>query len=256
MNTPLEQAAAIRSRKGGKPIAMLTAYDYPTARTLDEAGVDILLVGDSLGMVVLGYPDTTHVTLAHMLHHGEAVARAAKRALVVVDLPINTYDTPEQALDTSRQLVAAGAGAVKLEGGCDKESHIAAITAAGIPVMAHIGLLPQNVLKEGGYKMKGKTDSEIAQLHADAQAVARAGAFSTVIECTRADTARSITEACPIPTIGIGSGTHCCDGEVAVISDLVGAFPWFVPAFVQPRAHIAESITDAVQAWMRDVQGE
>lgn len=152
MNTPLAQAAAILSRKGGKPIAMLTAYDYPTARTLDEAGVDILLVGDSLGMVVLGYPDTTHVTLAHMLHHGEAVARAAKRALVVVDLPINTYDTPEQALDTARKLVAAGAGAVKLEGGCDKEAHIAAITAAGIPVMGHIGLLPRTFSRKAATK--------------------------------------------------------------------------------------------------------
>lgn len=234
---------------GKRPIVELTAYDYPSARILDEAGVDILLIGDSLGMMMLGLPDTTGVTLAHMLHHTEAVARAAKKALVVADLPIHTYDTPEQAVQSARALTAAGAEAVKLEGGVDKEAQIRAIVQAGIPVQAHIGLLPQHIKEDGGYRMRGKTEAEAAALMADLEAVARAGAFSVVIECTQSAVAAQLTAASPIITIGIGAGHGTCHGEVQVFHDLVGGFPWFVPRFAAPGAHIAEDIARAAQSW-------
>lgn len=251
--TPHPFLSRIRELRGVRPITMLTAYDYPTARLLDETGIDMILVGDSLGMVVLGFPDTTHVTLEHMLHHGEAVARGAKNALVIIDMPIHTYDTPEQAVVTARRLMATGADAVKLEGGREKAAHIAAVTGAGIPVMAHIGLLPQKVLEEGGYRQKGKSEAEAEALLADIRSVAEAGAFAAVVECTKATTAARITQHSPIPTIGIGSGHGNCDGEVAVIHDLVGAFPWFVPSFVQQRAHIAADIASAVSEWSRSL---
>ena len=251
MNSKIE---AILARKGKAPVAELTAYDYPTARLVDEAGVDMILVGDSLGMVMLGYPDTTHVTLAHMLHHVEAVARAAKNAVVVADMPINTYNTPEQALETARALMAVGADAVKLEGGVAVEAQIRAITQAGIPVQGHIGLLPQKVKEEGGYRMHGKTDEEAAAIMRDMEAVVRAGAFSVVIECTRHSVAQAITEVCPIITIGIGAGRGTCDGEVAVYHDLVGAYPWFTPSFARPKASIATDITRAVKEYIAEVQ--
>src|SRR5919201_985767 len=154
-------------KRRGEKITALTAYDYPTARLLDESGIDIILVGDSLGMVMLGYEDTTRVTLGEMLHHTSAVARAVKRALLVADLPINTYNTPEQAVATAREMVNAGAQAVKLEGGVTHARHIEATVRAGMPVMAHIGMLPQSVREEGGYKLKGRTQSEIDQLLED-----------------------------------------------------------------------------------------
>ena len=251
MNSKID---AILARKGKTPVAELTAYDYPTARMVDEAGVDMILVGDSLGMVMLGFPDTTHVTLAHMLHHVEAVARAAKRAVVIADMPINTYNTPEQALETARALMAVGADAVKLEGGVAVEAQIRAITQAGIPVQGHIGLLPQKVKEEGGYRMHGKTDEEAAAIMRDMEAVVRAGAFSVVIECTRHSVARAITEACPIVTIGIGAGRGTCDGEVAVYHDLVGGYPWFTPSFARPKARIADDITRAVKEYIAEVQ--
>ncbi|MBQ1961172.1 MAG: 3-methyl-2-oxobutanoate hydroxymethyltransferase [Akkermansia sp.] len=244
-----EKIANIIAKKGKQPISELTAYDYPTARLLDEAGVDMLLVGDSLGMVMLGYPDTTHVKLEHMLHHGAAVARATKNALVIVDMPIHTYDTPEQALETARALMSIGADAVKLEGGVDKEEHIRAIVQAGIPVQGHIGLLPQKVKEEGGFRMKGRTEEEAAAIMRDMEAVVRAGAFSVVIECTKHSVAAAITQACPIVTIGIGAGNGTCDGEVAVIHDLVGSYPWFVPGFAKPKANVAAEITRAVDTW-------
>src|SRR5213596_4142881 len=158
-------------KKRGEKVTALTAYDYPTARLLDESGIDIILVGDSLGMVVLGYQDTTRVTLEEMLHHTRAVARAVKQALLVADLPIHTYDTPEQAVATAREVVTAGAQAVKLEGGVTHARRIEAIVQAGIPLMAHIGMLPQSVREEGGYKLKGRTQAEIEQLIQDAHAV-------------------------------------------------------------------------------------
>ncbi|MBQ3217372.1 MAG: 3-methyl-2-oxobutanoate hydroxymethyltransferase [Akkermansia sp.] len=251
MNCKIE---AILARKGKAPVAELTAYDYPTARLVDEAGVDMILVGDSLGMVMLGYPDTTHVTLAHMLHHVEAVARAAKKAVVVADMPINTYNTPEQAVETAQALMAVGADAVKLEGGVAVEAQIRAITQAGIPVQGHIGLLPQKVKEDGGYRMHGKTDEEAAAIMRDMEAVVRAGAFSVVIECTKHSVAKAITDACPIITIGIGAGRSTCDGEVAVFHDLVGGFPWFTPSFARPRADIATEISRAVKEYISEVK--
>lgn len=245
--------ADILACKGHRPLSEITAYDYPTARLMDEAGFDMILVGDSLGMVMLGYPDTTHVTLEHMLHHGEAVARAVQRALVVLDMPIHTYDTPAQALETARRLMQTGVDAVKLEGGVDKEEHIRTIVQAGIPVQAHIGLLPQKIKEDGGYSIKGRTDEDAARLMRDMQAVVRAGAFSVVIECTRHRVAADITRACPVPTIGIGSGHGTCDGEVVVFHDLVGGFPWFVPGFVKPKASIAAEITRAVTEWKAEL---
>lgn len=251
MNSKIQ---AILAKKGNTPVSEITAYDYPSARLADEAGVDIILVGDSLGMMMLGYPDTTHVKLSHMLHHTEAVARAVKNAVVVADMPINTYETPEQALETARALMAVGADAVKLEGGAAKEAHIRAIVQAGIPVQGHIGLLPQKVKEEGGYRMHGKTDEEAAAIMRDMEAVVRAGAFSMVIECTRHSVAAEITKACPIVTIGIGAGKGTCDGEVAVFHDLVGGFPWFVPGFARPRADISADISRAVKEYIADVQ--
>ena len=245
----LSKIQNILACKGKRAVSELTAYDYPSARLLDEAGIDILLVGDSLGMMMLGFPDTTHVTLAHMLHHTEAVARAHPKALLVADMPIHTYDTPEQAVATAQALVAAGAEAVKLEGGVAQEAHIQAIVQAGIPLQAHIGLLPQKIKEDGGYRMRGKTDEEAAALLADLQAVTRAGAFSVVIECTNSAVAARLTQASSIITIGIGAGHGTCDGEVQVYHDLVGGFPWFVPRFAAPGAHIAEHISRAAREW-------
>lgn len=246
--------AAIVACKGNRPVSELTAYDYPTARLVDEAGVDMILVGDSLGMMMLGFPDTTHVTLAHMLHHVEAVARAVKNAVVIADMPIHTYDTPEQALATAKALMAVGADAVKLEGGAAMEEQIRTITQAGIPVQGHIGLLPQKVKEDGGYRMRGKTDEEAVALMRDMEAVVRAGAFSVVIECTKHSVAAEITRACPIITIGIGAGRGTCDGEVAVFHDLVGAYPWFTPSFARPRADISTEITQAVKKYISEVE--
>src|ERR1700704_6875357 len=189
-------------KRCGEKITALTAYDYPTARLLDESGIDIILVGDSVGMVVLGYEDTTRVTLEEMLHHTRAVARGVKHALLVVDLPIHTYATPAQAVATAKQLVDVGAQGVKLEGGLSHVPQIEAITRAGIPFMAHIGMLPQSVREEGGYKLKGRTQTEAEALIRDAQAVEKAGAFSVVLEIVLPDVARRISESIQIPTIG------------------------------------------------------
>ena len=227
----------------------LTAYDYPTARLLDESGIDIILVGDSLGMVVLGYEDTTQVTLAEMVHHTRAVARGVKQALIVGDLPIHTYDDAAQAVASARALVEAGAQAVKLEGGWSECGKIEAIVDAGIPVMAHIGMLPQHVREEGGYKVKGKSPRELEYLLEDAKCVQHAGAFSVVLELVTPDATRQITEAIEIPTIGIGSGSHC-DGQILVTHDLIGLFPWFTPKFVSPEARVAEEIRKATQIFI------
>ena len=240
-------------KRQGEKLAVLTAYDYPTARLLDESGIDILLVGDSLGMVVLGFPDTTHVTMEHMLHHTAAVARGAERALVVADLPFASYDTPEQAIANARRLVAAGAHAVKLEGGASHAARIAAIVADGIPVMAHLGMLPQSVVQEGGYRIKGKTPEAAAALLADAHAVASAGAFAVVLELVQADTAARLTAALAIPTIGIGSGPGC-DGQVLVTHDLIGLFPWFTPKFARQHAQVAVSLREAAAAFIRETK--
>ena len=237
-------------KRRAEKITALTAYDYPTARLLDESGIEIILVGDSLGMVVLGYEDTTEVTLDEMVHHTRAAARGVKRALLVGDLPIHTYEDPAQAIASARALMEAGAQAVKLEGGASHVAQIKAIIAEGIPVMGHIGMLPQSVREEGGYKVKGRTPTEADALLADAAAVEKAGAFAVVLEIVAAETARRITEALAIPTIGIGSGSHC-DGQILVTHDLIGLFPWFTPKFVSPEARVADDIRRAAQAFIR-----
>jgi len=236
-------------KQRSEKITALTAYDYPTARLLDESDIDIILVGDSLGMVVLGYQDTTRVTLEEMLHHTRAVARGVKHALLVADMPIHSYDTPEQAVETAKKLVDVGAQAVKLEGGASHVAQIEGITRASIPFMAHIGMLPQSVREEGGYRIKGRTQSEAEALISDARAVEKAGAFSVVLEIVLADIARQITKAIGIPTIGIGSGEHC-DGQILVTHDLIGLFPWFTPKFVSPEARVAEEIRRAARAFV------
>jgi 3-methyl-2-oxobutanoate hydroxymethyltransferase len=236
-------------KQRGERVTALTAYDYPTARLLDESGIDIILVGDSLGMVVLGYEDTTQVTLAEMVYHTRAVARAVKRSLLVADLPIHTYDDAAQAVLSARALIEAGAQAVKLEGGVSHVPQIEAIITAGIPVMGHIGMLPQSVREEGGYKVKGRTLAEAEALLRDGQAVEKAGVFSVVLEIVNPETARQITSALQIPTIGIGSGSHC-DGQILVTHDLIGLFPWFTPKFVSPEARVADEIRKAVQIFI------
>ncbi len=251
MTDLVEKFRAMKAR--GEKITALTAYDYPTARLLDESGIDIILVGDSLGMVVLGYEDTTEVTLDEMLHHTRAAARGVKNALLVGDMPIHTFDTPENAVATARKFLEAGAQAVKLEGGVDHAPHIEAITSAGIPFMAHIGMLPQRVREEGGYKVKGRTAAEADGLLEDARAVERAGAFSVVLEIVTAKISEQITKAITIPTIGIGSGEHC-DGQILVTHDLIGLFPWFTPKFVSPEARVADEIRKAVRAFIEQTR--
>jgi len=244
----------IRGAKArGERVPALTAYDYPTARLLDEAGVPVILVGDSLGMVVLGYPDTTQVTLAEMRHHVAAVARAKTRALVVADLSYHTYDTPEAAVANARVLIDAGAEAVKLEGGVSVVPEIHALRGAGIAVMGHVGMLPQHVKEEGGYKIKGRSEDEKERVRADALAVEEAGAFALVMELVEPELAREITGRLEIPTIGIGSGAHC-GGQILVTHDLVGAFPWFRPKFAVAKADIASSIRGAAQEFVRQVK--
>ena len=242
-----------RKRRGDR-ITALTAYDYPTARLLDESGVDIILVGDSLGMVVLGYQDTTEVKLEELLHHTRAAARGVKRALLVADLSIGTYDTPNDAEENARRLIEAGAQAVKLEGGVSHAGQIQAIVRQNIPVMAHIGMLPQSVREEGGYKVKGRSPAEAERLLGDARAVEAAGAFSVVLEIVAAETARQITAAIGIPTVGIGSGEHC-NGQILVTHDLIGLYPWFTPKFVSPVAHVAEEIRRAARHFIDRTNG-
>lgn len=239
--------AAIRAMKArGEKIASLTAYDYPTTKLLDECGVPLLLVGDSLGMVVLGYPDTTHVTMAEMEHHVRAAARARPRALLAADLPYHSYDTPEAAVANAQRLTAAGAEAVKAEGVL--MDSVRAIVRAGISFIGHIGMLPQSILEEGRYHIKGKSDREGARFVEEAMALESAGAFAIVLELVHAPVAKAITEKLSIPTIGIGSGKDC-DGQILVVHDLIGTFPWFTPKFVQPKMNAAAQIKTAVAEW-------
>lgn len=248
--------AAFRAQKAaGRKIVMLTAADYPTGRLLDESGeVDLILVGDSMGMVTLGYPDTVDVTLADMVHHTRAVRRGVTRTPVGSDLPWHTYQTPEEALATARALMDAGADAVKLEGGLAVERQIHAIAGAGIPLIGHIGMLPQSVREDGGYKKKGRTADEAARLLADARLLDAAGAVAIVVEGTIPAVAAEITSAVQCPTIGIGSGPDC-DGQVLVTADLIGIFPWFRPPFAKARADLAGEITRAAREFAASVRG-
>lgn len=241
-------AAELRTRKGRGAVPALTAYDYPMARLLDEAGVSLILVGDSLGMVVLGYPDTTSVTMAEMEHHTRAAARARPKALLGADLPYGSYGTAAEAVANARRLVQAGAEAVKAEGGRAIADQVRAIVADGIPFIGHLGMLPQHVREEGGYKIKGRRAEEHEGLLADARFLAEAGACAIVLELVTPPVAREITAAIPIPTIGIGSGPDC-DGQILVTNDLVGTFPWFTPRFVQPRVDAFAQMRKAIEAW-------
>ncbi|MBI1176152.1 3-methyl-2-oxobutanoate hydroxymethyltransferase [bacterium] len=247
-------AADIRQMKGRTKVAALTAYDYPWAKLLDEAGVPLILVGDTVGMVVLGYPDTTHVTMDEMIHHVKAVARAKVRSLLVADLPYRSYETLQDALTNARRLVDAGAEAVKAEGGREIGAQVKAITDAGIPFLGHLGMLPQHIVEEGGkYRIKGRTEEQHVALLADARALVDAGAFAVVLECVTPPVAKEISELIPIPTIGIGSGPDC-DGQILVTHDLIGAFPWFTPKFVTPRLQTGEAMRQAVRQWMEGLK--
>lgn len=249
--TALEKATALQTRvnQPENPISALTAYDYPTARLLDEAGIDLLLVGDSLGMVVLGFPDTTHVTMEHMLHHTAAAARGCHHALLLGDMPIHSYTTPKEALMNARRLVEVGADAVKLEGGLRQADKVKAITDAGIPVVGHLGMLPQRVKEEGGYKKKGKTEKQAAALLEGALALQEAGICALVLESVTPSVSKNLSSQLAVPTIGIGCGKGNTHGEIAVVTDLLGSYPWFVPPFATPRATHGVSTTEAAKAY-------
>lgn len=240
-------------KKHGEKIAALTAYDFPMTRLLDEVGVPLILVGDSLGMVVLGYPDTTQVTVAEMEHHVRAAARAKPRALLVADLPFHSYQTVNTALENAKRLVAAGAEAVKAEGGREIQEQVRAIVESGIPFLGHLGMLPQHVQEEGGYRIKGKTEPEHTALLADADALAAAGAFGIVLELVTPTVARELTARTPIPTIGIGSGSHC-DGQILVTPDLLGMLPWYNLKHVKPKLNAAEQMREVVKEWKSGVE--
>ena len=252
--TPLPHLAALRERKRiGPKVAVLTAYDYPPARLLDEAGVDLILVGDSLGMVVHGLPDTTGVTMDMMVMHTAAVCRGVKRAPVIADLPFASYRTPEEALTNAHRLMDCGAAAVKLEGGAAHLPEIKAIIAAGIPFVGHIGMLPQSVKEEGGYKKKGKTADQITTLLADAKALDQTGACAMVLESIVAEVAAQITASVNAITIGIGAGS-ATNGQVLVTPDLIGSYPWFRPPFAKARADVASETLRAVREYLREVR--
>lgn len=248
-------AATFRALKGKERIPTLTAYDAGTARLVDEAGIPLILVGDSLGMTVLGFDSTLPVTLDHMLHHTAAVTRGAKNALVVADMPFLTYQVndDEAVRNAGRFLQEAGADAVKLEGGAERAGLIRRLVNNGIPVMGHIGLTPQSV-KGLGYKVQGRGEAAAAKLLADANALAEAGVFSLVLEAVPARLAADITAAVPVPTIGIGAGSGC-DGQILVFHDLVGLFPDFTPKFVKQYARLGETLHAAFRDYADDVRG-
>jgi 3-methyl-2-oxobutanoate hydroxymethyltransferase len=212
----------------------------------------VILVGDSLGMMVAGCEDTTSVTLDQMVYHTTIVRRGVTRAVVVADLPIHTYDTPAEALASARRLIEAGAEAVKLEGGLDQIPQIEAIVGAGIPLCGHLGMLPQHVREEGGYKKKGRSEAEAKSLVEAGLALESAGVFAIVLESVVADVAAEMTARLRIPTIGIGSG-HRCDGQVRVVHDVTGAFPWFLPPFAKTHGNVAEVTRNAVSAFLGEV---
>jgi 3-methyl-2-oxobutanoate hydroxymethyltransferase len=236
----------------GKRIAMLTAYDYPTAQLLDEAGIPILLVGDSVGQVMLGYETTVRVTMTEMVHHTKAVVRGSRRALVVADMPFLSYASSEEAIEHAGTFMReAGAQAVKVEGGVRTSRVIEALVGAGIPVMGHIGLTPQTINTIGKVRVQGKTVEQARSLVADAYAVQEAGAFAMVLELVPEQLAAAITERLRIPTIGIGAGAGC-SGQVQVVTDLLGLGD-FVPRHARPYAHIRETIQEAASAFAADV---
>jgi 3-methyl-2-oxobutanoate hydroxymethyltransferase len=242
-------------KKQGEKIAMVTAYDYSMAKLVDEAGMPIILVGDSLGMVVLGYESTIPVTMDEMIHHTKAVVRGTKHALIIGDMPFMTYQiSVEDALrNAGRFLQEGGAQAIKLEGGETVAEKVSRIVAAGIPVQGHIGLTPQSIHQLGGYKVQGKTAEVAARLLNDAKALEAAGVFSIVLECVPTPLAKLITERVSVPTIGIGAGIHC-DGQVQVINDLLGMYTDFIPKHAKQYAKLHESISTSVSDYISEVK--
>ena len=239
----------------GEKIPMITAYDYPTARLAEAADIPMLLVGDSLGMVVLGYDSTIPVTMEDMLHHVKAVARGAKKALIVADLPFMTYqvDIAQALTNAGRMVQEGGAQAVKLEGGECVAETVRRVVSCGIPVMGHIGLTPQSVNAFGGYRVQGRCRREAAQLLRDAQALEAAGAFSVVLELVPTPLAGLISQRLSIPTIGIGAGP-ACDGQVQVLHDMLGMFTDFVPKHAKQYAHLAQTAQEALADYAKEVR--
>jgi 3-methyl-2-oxobutanoate hydroxymethyltransferase len=248
----------IRARKenGGPPLAMVTAYDFTMARLLDEGGADMLLVGDSLGMVVQGHPTTLPVTVEEICYHGRAVARGARRAHVVGDMPFMSFQVSAlQALENAGRMMKDGAfESVKLEGGEEVADHVRRIVAAGIPVMGHIGLTPQSVHAMGGFKVQGKNEEDAARLVRDARALEVAGAYAIVLEAIPPDLAEEITASVNVPTIGIGAGVGC-DGQVLVCYDMLGMYPDLRPRFAKRFSEVGEQIMAATRAYVEEVQG-
>lgn len=242
-------------KRDGNKISMLTCYDYSTAKLMEAAGVNAVLVGDSLGNVMLGLPDTLSVTMEHMITYGGAVARGCQNTMVVIDMPFMSYQVSvEQALTNAGRLMKEGrANAVKLEGGASVCPQIKAISAAGIPVMAHLGLTPQSVNALGGNKVQGKSEDAARRLMEDALAIQEAGAFSVVLECVPAQLAELISMRLSIPTIGIGAGSGC-DGQILVYQDMLGLFSDFTPKFVKQFAQLGPQMTEAFRAYIGEVQ--
>jgi len=242
-------------KQKGEKISMLTAYDYVTSKIVDEAGIPLILVGDSLGMVVLGYESTIPVTMEEMLHHTKAVVRGTKKALIVGDMPFMTYhiSTEEALKNAARFIQEAGAQAVKLEGGVNVAEKVQRIVECGIPVMGHIGLTPQSINQFGGHKIQGKTPEAAARLLGDARALEKAGAFAIVLETVPAPLAALITQKVGIPTIGIGAGSEC-DGQVQVINDILGSFTDFVPKHAKQYAKLIGIMSSAITEYHKEVQ--
>lgn len=244
-----------KAKAEGEKLTMLTAYDYSTAKLMDEAGVDSILVGDSLGNVVLGYEDTISVTMEDMIHHGAAVARGAKDALVIIDMPFMSYQTSvyDAVVNAGRLMKEGRANAVKLEGGVEVAPQIKAIVDAGIPVCAHIGLTPQSINAFGGFKVQGKSEAQAQKLLEDALAVQEAGAFAVVLECVPEKLATLVTKKLSIPTIGIGAGNGC-DGQVLVYADMLGMFSDFTPKFVKRFAEVGTQMKAGFAAYIDEVK--
>lgn len=242
------------AKEEGRKISMLTAYDYSTAKLMDEAGIDAILVGDSLGNTMLGYEDTISVTMEDMIHHGAAVARGAKKTMVVVDMPFMSYQTSvyDALVNAGRLMKEGRAGAVKLEGGKSVCPQIKAITEAGIPVMAHLGLTPQSVNALGGNRVQGKSIEAAQNIVEDAIAVQEAGAFAAVLECIPAKLATLVTEKLSIPTIGIGAGNGC-DGQVLVYQDMLGMFSDYIPKFAKKFADVGNVMKEAFKSYIKEV---
>ena len=255
MSNSIVTTSTIKNSKGIKTLTMITAYDYAFAKIFDQAGIDMILVGDSLGNVILGYSSTLPVTMEDMIHHTKAVTRACSRTLVVADMPFMSYQvSTEQALINAGRLVKeAGAHAVKLEGGAEITATIEKLVQSGIPVIGHLGLTPQSVNQLGGFKVQGKTLSAAQKILQDAQALATAGVFALVLECIPHQLALKITESVNIPTIGIGAGNNC-DGQVLVCNDLLGLNTEFTPKFVKKYRNLQQEIFTATQEYINDVQ--